>query len=154
MNVAGIRAWVPAIAWMGLMFTLSSDLGSAANTSRFLEPLLRWLVPQLSPEAFALVHAVVRKTAHLTEYAILAILVRHALRAGAGASALTRGVRPELVAWIWAVAFAISDELHQSFVESRGASVGDVLIDAVGAAIGLSLVILASRARAYRSSGA
>ena len=91
MNVTGIRAWVPAIAWMGFMFALSSDLGSAANTSRFLEPLLRWLVPQLSPEAFALVHGVIRKTAHLTEYAILAILVRHALRAGDRGRRRSRG---------------------------------------------------------------
>jgi VanZ family protein len=114
---------------------------------------VRELVPPPSPEAVALLHAIGRKTAHLTEYAILAVLVRHALRAGAGAPAFTRGLRPELFAWTWAVVFAMSDELHQSFVELRGASVGDVLIDAVGAAIGLSVVMLASRARAYETSG-
>ncbi len=153
MSVAGIRAWVPAVAWMGFMFALSSELGSAANTSRYLEPLLRWLVPQLTPETFALIHTIVRKTAHLAEYAVLAVLVRRALRAGARGGALTEGLRPELFAWTWAVAYALTDEFHQTFVESRGPSVGDVLIDAVGAAIGLSIVILASRMGAYRSSG-
>jgi VanZ family protein len=138
---------------MALMFALSSELGSAANTSRYLEPLLRGLVPQLTPEMFALIHTIVRKTAHLAEYAILAILVRRALRAERGTRARAPALRPELFAWSWAVAFAMTDEFHQSFVESRGPSAGDVLIDAAGAVLGLSLVVLASRVRAYRASG-
>jgi len=135
-----VRAWMPVVAWMSLMFTMSTDLGSTTNSSRLLEPLVRWFVPQMSPEMFASIHYLARKAAHLTEYAILAVLVRRALRAGAAIRSPQQSWRPDLLAWVWAAVFAMSDEFHQSFVASRGASVRDVFIDAAGAAIGLAII--------------
>jgi VanZ family protein len=64
-----------------------------------------------------------RKLAHAGEYAVLAILLRRALSAPA--------------AFGLAVAYAISDEVHQSFVRGREGHPRDVAIDALGAAIGL-----------------
>ena len=40
-------------------------------------------------------------------------------------------------AWIVCVLVAAGDEFHQSFVESRGASPWDVMIDSAGAIFGL-----------------
>ena len=69
---------------------------------------------------------VLRKLAHAAEYAILgALLVRATGRAR--------------LAFVLAVLYAASDELHQHFVEGRVAAVHDVAIDAVGAAIGIVL---------------
>jgi hypothetical protein len=48
-----LKYWLPALAWMSLIFLLSTDVGSATNTSRFIEPILRWLIPNISPEAVA-----------------------------------------------------------------------------------------------------
>lgn len=138
-----IRAWLPVVAWMSLMFTMSTDLGSAASTSRFLEPLVRWLAPQVSPEMFASIHYLVRKAAHLAEYAILAVLVRRALTVGVEIRLPEQSWRPELLALAWAGVFAMSDEFHQGFVASRGASVRDVAIDTAGAAIGLAIMRIA-----------
>lgn len=48
-----------------------------------------------------------------------------------------------------AIAYGVSDEIHQSFVPGRDASVGDLVADAVGAALGAGLVVyLVRRSRA------
>ena len=82
----------------------------------------------------------VRKCAHLTEYAVLAILFWRAL---------SRPERDEFRNWRWrqaakalmlVVLYAASDEFHQLFVPSREASIRDVFIDSTGAALGLAIV--------------
>jgi VanZ family protein len=68
---------------------------------------------------------VLRKLAHAAEYALLAVLLVRAL------------TRPWL-AFLVALAYAASDELHQHFVHGRIGAPRDVAIDAVGALIGLA----------------
>jgi hypothetical protein len=55
-------------------YWFSSEQWSAEHTSPLVSSVLQWLVPWLRPAHMRLVHAVVRKCAHLTEYAILALL--------------------------------------------------------------------------------
>src|SRR5205823_2472657 len=74
------RYWLPAIAWMILIFSGSTDVLSAHRTSRFIGPFLRWLKPDISDQAVGRVQLVVRKTGHLTEFAILAVLFWYAWR--------------------------------------------------------------------------
>jgi VanZ family protein len=122
---------------MGLIFSASSDQGSFPRSSRIIGPLLRWLFPDLSDEAIHATVVLVRKCAHLAEYALLAVLLWRALRKPRRGRA-----RP----WRWSEAgaalaltalYAASDEVHQLFVPSRGASVWDVLLDTLGGAAGL-----------------
>ena len=116
------------------MFTASTDLMSGEHTSRFLVPFLRWLNPDISPAALAQVNFLVRKAAHVTEYAILAAL----LFRGWGSLVRFLGWR-SLAALATAGVFAAGDEFHQSFVSSRTASLGDVLLDCAGACCGVLL---------------
>lgn len=134
------KCWLAVFLWMAVIFVMSTDLGSGAHTSRIIDPLLRWLMPQVSPAGIARAHFLIRKAGHLTEYAILGILLWRAWTIPAG------GVHPP---WRWktaffslslAAAYAAGDEFHQSFVPSRGASVQDVIIDACGALLGLMLL--------------
>ena len=74
------RYWLPVLLWMILIFGMSTGLGSAENTSRFIEPFLRWLIPDITPARLQQVHFYIRKAAHLTEYAILGLLLWRALR--------------------------------------------------------------------------
>jgi VanZ family protein len=67
---------------------------------------------------------VLRKLAHAAEYAILAALLYRALR------------RPG-PAFVLAVAYAVTDEVHQLFVPGRAGRPLDVAIDAAGALVGL-----------------
>lgn len=114
------------------MFFGSTDLMSAEHTSRFLTPFLRWLNPEISPVAIAQVHLLVRKAAHVTEYAILTGLLFRALRG------LVDGSWPRAaVAFVPAMIFAAVDEFHQSLVPSRTGSFYDVLVDYGGALVGI-----------------
>lgn len=120
------------------MFAASTDLLSSEHTSRYLVPFLRWLKPDISAAAIAEIHFLIRKCAHLTEYAILAVLLWRAFRFDRSIALLR--IWPEaIIALLVAFIFAATDEYHQSQVTSRGASGRDVMIDGCGAALGLTL---------------
>ena len=110
----------------------SADLMSAEHTSRFLTPFLRWLNPDISPAAIAVAHLLLRKAAHVIEYAILSGLLFRALRGLIGGF-----WRRAAVALVPALIFAAADECHQSFVPSRTGSLGDVFVDYGGAIAGI-----------------
>jgi VanZ family protein len=132
-----IRYWVPVVAWIVLIFAASGDLMSAEHTSRFLVPFLVWLKPDLSPELALLIQFGVRKVAHLTEYAVLAMLLCRAVFHGAN---LKRSRATLFVSvWLACVLVAAGDEFRQSFFESRGGSPWDVMLDSAGAILGLLL---------------
>jgi VanZ family protein len=71
---------------------------------------------------------ILRKAAHMAEYGLLWFLWHRALE-----------LDSPLPAALITLAYAASDELHQSFVESRHGTPVDVLIDAVGIAIAIAL---------------
>ena len=104
---SALRPWLPVIVWAAVIFAFSAipSLGTGLGT---------W-------------DLVLRKLAHMAEYAVLAALLWRALGSYAGALVL-------------AVAYAGTDELHQHFVSGRHAAFRDVGIDAAGAAVGLALV--------------
>ena len=132
-----LKYWGPVVAWMAVIFSASTDALSANRTSRFIGPFLRWLNPSISAEAIQRVQFVVRKGAHIAEYAVLAMLLWRALHKPPQP---TWNRRHAVVAFAIAVVYAITDEFHQSFVPSRGAHWGDVLFDSAGAALGLVAV--------------
>ena len=134
---------------MLVIFSFSADSHSSQHSSRFIGPFLRWLKPDLSEAAVERAVFAVRKTAHATEYAVLALLLWRARR---------QPRRPDPWPWRWSEAgfawtvaaiFAATDEWHQSFVPNREARVGDVLIDAGGAALGLLALRLLGRWRKW-----
>ena len=135
-----VRYWMPAIVWMALIFLGSTDVLSAEHTSRFLIPFLRWLDPQISLAALAAIQLGIRKLGHLTEYAILAMLLWRALRGGTRWQTKTSILF--LVAAFSCAIFAASDEFHQSFILSRTSSPADIMIDICGALIGLAICAL------------
>lgn len=135
-----LLAWLPVLVWMGVIFGASTDLMSSRQTSRFIGPLLRWFKADVSEAAIRRVQLAVRKGAHVTEYAILALCLYRALRRSLNQPVKRWCLRCALSAFVLAVAYAGTDEWHQSFVPSRDGSLHDVLIDACGAALGLLLL--------------
>lgn len=81
------------------------------------------------------IHHYVRKTAHVTEYFVLAVTVAFPLYVYG-----IRGIWLIFVAGVFCVSFAGLDEYHQSFVAGRGPSVHDVAIDSIGILPGIILV--------------
>jgi VanZ family protein len=144
------KYWLPLLAWMAVIFTASSDTKSFEHSSRILAPLLHWLFPQISDDTVHLIVLAARKCAHLIEYAVLAILLRHVLR---------KPEKNDPCSWNWHEArlvlllvalYAASDEFHQRFVAARTAHVTDVFIDAAGGAAGLLAFWLIGRWRSHR----
>ncbi len=80
-------------------------------------------------------NGVVRKLAHMTEYFALAIAVAFPLYVYG-----LHWLPLMFVAGLFCVAFACTDEYHQSFVSGRGSTVRDVLIDSFGIFWGIILV--------------
>ena len=139
-----IKYWLPVLLWMLFIFIGSTDLMSAEHTSRFIGPFLRWFSPDISDAAIASVQLVVRKCAHLTEYAILAALLLRALRQHLLAS--------RSLAFLLAALYAVLDEFHQSFVPSRTGSIWDVAIDIAGAIVGLVIYVRMTRRKSIFQS--
>jgi len=129
----------PVAAWVCFIFFASTANFSAANTSRIIRPLLLWLSPGITEAAINQVHFLVRKAAHFTEYAALALLAARAFRTSA-----RRGLsgRWWLVSFALVACVALSDEYHQSFVPSRTASIYDSLLDMTGGAVALACAAL------------
>jgi VanZ family protein len=95
--------WLPVVAWAAVIFALSS-------------------IPSLGT-GLGFWDLVLRKLAHLTEFAILGLLLARAL--------------PDLPAFAAGVAYAVTDEVHQHFVEGRVGAPLDAGIDAVGVLVGI-----------------
>jgi VanZ family protein len=130
------RIWryAPLIIWMALITFASSNEFSADNTSRVIGPLLLWLFPNITEANLNLAHFLVRKAAHITEYAVLGLL---AARAFSGSSRDFLRQRWFLGGLILIALYALLDEYHQSFVASRTGSLYDSGIDIGGGLIGL-----------------
>jgi VanZ family protein len=107
---------LPALAWMALIFFLSSQEGVPQpwGLKTFLMPII----------------------AHLVLYGILAILLLLALQRD---GKLTRAVIVSAV--VGAALYGVTDEFHQSFVPGRDASVFDLIVNTIGATVAVVLWI-------------
>ena len=96
-----LSLWVPVVLWAALIFTFSS-------------------FSHIGPEVKTVWDFLLRKLAHVLEYAVLAFLSARAFE-GDGRKAV-----------LLSILYAVSDELHQALVPLREARVLDVFIDAAG----------------------
>jgi len=129
---------------MAVIFSASTSLGSPSYTERLIRPFLLWFNPHMSEETIGLVHAVVRKCAHVCEYLVFGILVWRALHFDRGFLAAGEGRQYWLAILICAL-YASTDEFHQIFVATRHPAVLDVMLDTFGAGLGLFLTWCARR---------
>jgi VanZ family protein len=107
--------WGPVLVWGAVIFALSS-------------------VPSLS-SGLGTWDEVLRKAAHIAEYAVLGAL-------------LLRALGRQLPALVIGIAYAATDEVHQHFVRGRHPSPFDVAFDACGLALGLLIVLAVQSQRA------
>jgi VanZ family protein len=129
------RYYLPALLWTGFVFAASFDAFSAEHTGVILHMIVNAVYGPMDPGNFEVLHTAIRKTAHITEYGILALLWLRAFQRG---FALWHAlwVRRALAVCI---AVAATDEFHQSFVPSRGSALTDVILDTAGASLFLML---------------
>jgi VanZ family protein len=129
----------PLVAWACFVLFASSSNFSASNTSRIIRPLLLWLFPDISEASLVYVHFLVRKAAHFSEYALLALLAARAFRTSHREKLRQRWW---LAAFALVVCVALVDEYHQSFLPSRTGTIYDSLLDMAGGATALACAAL------------
>lgn len=114
MSASLLRLWLPVVAWAALIFAFSAipDLGTGLGGWDLL----------------------LRKLAHVAEYAVLGgLLARATGRAG--------------LSLLLGTLYATSDEFHQTFVPGRAGRPLDVLIDMAGLVCGIVVWQSAARRR-------
>jgi len=109
------RSWGPPLAWMTVIFTLSSQ-------SKLPIP------PQ------PLAAQLVRVGGHMAAFGTLLLLLLRAMKA--------TWPRQTVIGWALLVTllYALADEYHQSFVPGRHATLMDVTVDAAGMVLALGVL--------------
>lgn len=129
-----VFAGVLALLWMCMIFAFSAQESeesgevSGAFSQQIVSAAGKIFHLKLDDEELRriadAIETPVRKAAHMTEYAVLSILIY-----------IWLGKWKPAIAF--AALYAASDELHQLFVPGRAGRLGDVMIDSVGAALGV-----------------
>lgn len=125
-------AYLPAIIWMIVIFCFSHQ--SALQSSNLSGGILGYIIDIIKNSLNIainedLLHTVIRKGAHFTEYLILAVLVMFGLTKN-------KVSKPFFKSVMICALYAMTDEFHQLFVAGRSGRVFDVMVDTSGAALG------------------
>ena len=118
-----VLSWTLVIACMITIFMLSAQ--PAVKSSEASGSCIQWIYDLFG---ISLSQHFVRKTAHALEFCGLCLLFNLAF------GATTLKFKP-FISFILTVLYAVSDEIHQIFVDGRACMFKDVLIDSGGAAV-------------------
>lgn len=130
--------------WMGLIFYLSHQPASdsSALSGSLVQKFIAMVevVTSITLSDHDWMYYGIRKGAHLFAYFLLAILTLFACRQ-------TRVDRSKhgVIALVICVVYASTDEFHQLFIPGRSGEVTDVLIDTIGASIGIILFFIVEK---------
>ena len=137
MDIKKILIWIPAIIMAMLIFGFSKQDGeeSTGLSYKAADIILTvcdkaGIVDYNDNNRDSMIESVqfpIRKAAHMTEYAVLSVLIMLALIVDG-----LKGTRLPVISAIIATVFAATDEFHQRFVPGRYGCLRDVLIDAAG----------------------
>jgi len=139
-----LRAWWPALVWIGLIAFESTDFFSAQHTGRMLYTALTSLFGDINFYKFLVFHHYLRKTGHVIGYGMLSLL----LLRGWHSTLVHNDVwswRVALLAWLGTVLVAAMDEWHQSFIPSRTGTWRDAVLDSIAGLVFLLVAYFWSR---------
>lgn len=132
-----ILRWTMLVLWMCFIFYMSSRSGSESQEqSDLVLSILNFLGLQLNENIKNIASFIVRKTAHVTEYMILYILIFRVV------TLYSNTKKSKLIALLCMVLYASTDEIHQLFVPGRSGMVRDVFIDSIGGIIGVGITFI------------
>lgn len=131
-----------AIIWMGVIFMFSAQVSdeskSSSNkvTSAVVNTVISIKKENISEEKRQKIIEdktfIVRKSAHFTEYFILGLILILYLQ-----TKEKLATKYIILAIIFCVLYATSDEIHQLFVDGRSCKVMDILIDTCGSSLAI-----------------
>lgn len=139
-NTKMILAWLMVIALMVMIYTFSSQVAEESNqvskgvTEKIVEVINNTFESEVTVSTL---NHTIRKSAHFIIYMILGFLLMNAMVRGKLSIQYSY-----IVSFLISVLYAISDEVHQHFVPGRGPGIKDVVIDAMGALMGITIFLL------------
>lgn len=140
-KMAAIVSWTLVLLWMLLIFKFSNQAADKSNglSIGVADIIINAIKGFLPGEAFSTdnLNHIVRKAAHFTAYLILSILSCNALMQSG-----IKAVKNFISALGICVLYAASDEVHQLFISGRSGQPADVLIDSLGAVVGIGIYML------------
>ena len=137
---------VLAVVWMVVIFLFSAaDGDESSKTSSWVGRTIAKVIysdfeswsEEKQEEYIEKIEYPIRKTAHASEYALLAMLVFGAIGPLPGKK---KDFQRYAFSWLITTLYAGSDEFHQLFVEGRSGQFTDVCIDSAGALAGLLIL--------------
>ena len=131
-----------ALIWGNSLLSGAESGQMSGGIMAFVMELLR--IPE---SASSLVHLMIRKLAHLTEFACLSALISWHLRL-----VKEKNVHQMLLAVLLAMAAALVDETIQLYTPDRGPSLLDVWIDTLGAVLGMTAMQLGYHLKKKKTS--
>ncbi len=148
-----IILWFFILLWMGVIFLFSAQDSEASSqlSSGILRRFILVFLPDRLGQNVQFVQSLsflIRKCAHMTEYAILAVLLLGQIRLYGW---LGKGLRQAALAIIIVFLYAATDEFHQLFISGRSGQFTDVLIDTCGGLIGSLLFFAVVKIRHKRT---
>ncbi len=118
---------------MAVMFTLSTHYFGSALTKPIIGRMLDFIGYNYDTSFLNTADLVVRKSAHVFIYAVLAVLWYRAVLKGSRLGMVKAGLTVLLICALW----ASSDEIHQYLAGGRGAEVSDVVLDSATSALAI-----------------
>jgi len=127
------------IIWMLVIFIMSSfNSNDSSSQSNFIVNIISIIFNINNIDVLSLI---IRKMAHFTEYLILGLLVCNLIK---------QYNKKMFIAFIICILYAISDEIHQLFVDGRSCQLFDIMIDSVGSTCGILLYNIKNIIKIYR----
>lgn len=133
-SLSKILRWATTLAWAALIFYLSTGRFGTPFSEWLLARVLELLHASVLPPTFAILSFLLRKSAHLTEYAVLCLLLYASFE---DSDRMVWQPRLAVGCVLAAALYSLTDEFHQRFVPGRTASLVDCGIDTAGAVLGM-----------------
>ncbi|MFD3155958.1 VanZ family protein [Haloimpatiens sp. FM7330] len=142
-----VKYFIPAIIWMIVIFLFSSQVGreSSKNNHFIVDVLNKLNIEVIKQSDYEFLNFLIRKTAHITEYLILFMLLYYAFRK-------IKLKNEKIKVCIFTVLYACTDEFHQLFIHGRTGKITDVFIDSIGIIIGIIIIYIFKYCKHLRKS--
>ncbi len=138
-----IILWLLVVSWMGFIFSMSAQpaVVSSETSGNTLRAIFNVIYPGFKSFDEARQQEIIdqnqhfiRKTAHFSAYTLMGILISLAV-----AQHISRF---SLISYGIGTLYAVSDEIHQTYVPGRSGQISDVLLDSAGVALGCIIIFI------------
>ena len=148
MNIRKVLSTVLVIIWMLTIFYFSHQqgTGSSSTSKKVTEAIVNILdikkemTEENKEEIVKIIEPIIRKLAHYTLYMLGGILIINCIDAY-----IKEDIKIIICSSLIGVIYAVSDELHQLFVNGRSGKIIDVVIDSIGIFTGIAMYLVVKK---------